>query len=120
MLASDTTTKIVNGPTKFDLVVAFADRFGQGSGTGARQRSVTFTTSLKFDGNDNLDVVAEIVIDSLAWEDGSGQNFLFRGHLCRGSSYRARLGTTEVDEVHGYYNTKRHAGWIQGVSTERP
>ena len=43
----------------------------------------------------------EVIIDEIAVEDGSGNNWLFKGRFSDGNQ---RIG--------GYYNTGRRTGWI--------
>ncbi len=84
---------IVGGPSKFDLIIAFADR------VNGHRRSVEFRYN---DGAMNGS--AQIVINTLSWEDGSGENWLFKGYLVNDGN-RAKM--------HGYFDSERRRGWYK-------
>ncbi|MFH1430055.1 MAG: hypothetical protein ABIG71_00855 [Candidatus Uhrbacteria bacterium] len=46
----------------------------------------------------------EVCINGLEWEDGSGESWIFRGRLDGSNT-----------QVHGYYSSKKRAGWIEIV-----
>lgn len=87
-------TSILNGPSKFDLMLALFDR------AGASPRSVYFTL--------HSDEQAEVVVTGVEAESGSGEEWLFKG-------YR-RLRTQDVaapQNVVGFYSTQHRKGWVQ-------
>ena len=110
---------IVNGPSKFDLVTAFADRFGAGSSSREPQRTVNFTSSWSTsEGPNGLVLFAKIVIDSLKWEDGSGHNWIFEGQLTDKCSFQTSHvydGPVEPGKITGIYNSKTHNGHFEKV-----
>lgn len=86
---------IVNGPSKWDLMIAFFDR------SGVRRRPVTFTM---LEGGPADSWRAQVVINKLAWEDGVGEGFLFEGYL---------MFLSVRNSVHGYFKTSDRQGWIE-------
>lgn len=85
---------ITDGPSKFDLMLAFFDK-----PKGQHRRRVTITVY----GPDFIHTEeVELVINSLQWEDGSGDNFNFTGYLPRA------IGC----EVSGFLSTQRRKGTL--------
>lgn len=84
---------IVDGPSKYDLSVAFFDR------AGGHRRHVTFTlTGPDFPQETGIDVV----INSICWEDGSGESWCFTGYIRNGGI-----------RVSGWFKTSNRQGWIK-------
>jgi hypothetical protein len=67
-----TQCKIIAAPSKFDLSVAFFD------GKYPNRRSVKFTIKIP---NIHKEYEVNVVINQLAWEDGSGDSWCFEGHI---------------------------------------
>lgn len=104
--------RINNGPSKFDLVIAFADRYGPADGIRLRrnQRSVGFQTNFQTGSGDRAGALfAEIRLDSLKHEDGSGHSWIFTGTLTDSCSFGP---PKEPAELSGYYNSKNHTGFF--------
>lgn len=104
--AAEETIGITDGPSKFDLIVGFSDRFGPGF--GGNQRFVRFTTDVVIAGNRQGEV--RMYVSGLEYESGGGHSWLFRGYAAPGSSL-------EVDgknsQISGYYNSKNRTGWLK-------
>lgn len=83
---------IEDGPSKFDLMLAFFDN------TASKTRTVCFGLT----GLNNA--YTEANITGLDFEDGSGDSWLFRGYT--------KLGDLQY-KVKGYYSTKTRKGWIE-------
>jgi len=121
ILKTGVIVTIVNGPSKFDLTTAFTDRFGQGASDPTPQRTVKFTGNIKPDAvkgqTDEIDLIAEVRIDSLEWEDGSGHGWIFEGHLTKGGDFQLSVlkGDLAPSKIKGYYNSKSHRGHFMSV-----
>ncbi len=85
---------IVGGPAKWDLMVSLFE----GSNSARTRRSVTFQTSGSRPGSIE---VLEVATNSLEREDGSGENWNFKGW---------RIRTQK--EVSGFFSTKSRTGWF--------
>ena len=103
----EATIQITDGPSKFDLIVAFSDRFG--TGFGADQRYVRFTTDRIIPGNRKGEV--RLYISGLEYESGGGHSWLFRGYIAPGSSLE--LGDDNNHQISGYFNTRSRVGWLK-------
>lgn len=116
-MSEDGQVTIVDGPSKFDLMVAFFDRFGPYGTTRQRgsQKSVAFATGrLTSSDRSRAGAVAAIVkVDSLAHEDGSGHSFMFTGRLAEGTTLFR--GSTGDGRVEGYYNSRTREGFIKAL-----
>lgn len=102
---------ITNGPSKFDLMVAFADRFGSANGVRrtSDQRTVTFTTGVvTAPGDRGAALAAEVYIQVLGHEAGTGHSWSFEGTLVPTSPFAVEYGS--VRRVKGHYDTKTHKG----------
>ena len=86
---------IVNGPSKFDLMLALFD------GAYVNQRKIWFTVL----DNSLSRTTLSITLNSVAKEDGSGESWLFDGCL-----YTTDYGSRPVT---GYFSTKNRKGWIE-------
>lgn len=87
---------IVGGPSKFDLMIAFFDKIGE------HRRPV----KLKIGGPDYITIIeVPVVINTLTWEDGSGNNWYFEGYASDGPFQGLNLV--------GYFNSNRREGWIR-------
>lgn len=86
---------IVNGPSKWDLMLAFFDKLGN------RRRSVIFTMK---EGGPADSWTGEVVVNNLEWEDGSSESWNFKG-------YATFLGVK--NGVRGYFGTMSRKGWIE-------
>lgn len=91
-----TRNGIVGGPSKYDLSVAFFDVIK------GRRRSVTFKV-----GGPDFPTVTEIpiVINSIEWEDGSGNSWNLKGY--------ASDGIIQGRNVTLYFNSSSRDGWIE-------
>jgi len=86
--------KILNGPSKWSLSVAFFDL------VNGKRRPVTFTVSGPDFNADEQEF--EVVINSIQWEDGSGESWIFSGHaLIHGQN-----------RVSGWFETTTRKGWL--------
>lgn len=118
-----TRNSIVNGPSKFDLMVALLD------GDMNHRKEVIFSLPIR-DVETRVDPRVDpsfrkviddlaaarklptdgtfptqpIIINGIRREDGSGGNWLFEGHCGSGDSYR---------KVRGFYSTTSRRGWIE-------
>lgn len=86
---------IVNGPSKFSLMVALFDA------TSANQRYVSFTILA----NSLTKMTISVSLNSATREDGSGQNWLFAGYLS--------IANHDNKSVKGYFSIKNRKGWIE-------
>lgn len=86
---------IVNGPSKWDLHLAFFDKIGN------NRRPVTFTMK---EGGPAGCWVGKVVINALEWEDGSGESWVFKG-------YTTFLSVK--NSVRGHFITSERKGWIE-------
>lgn len=87
---------IAGGPSKFDLMIAFFDK------NGSHRRPVIF----KIGGPDFPTIIeVPVVINTLGWEDGSGNNWNIEGY--------ASDGPFQGLNVVGYFNSNRREGWIK-------
>lgn len=90
---------ITNGPSKWDLILALFD------GDYHHRREISFS----FQGISER-VVAEFtlqfLINELQREDGSGENWNFRG-------YGATVPAFPDDPCYGFFSTKTRKGWIE-------
>lgn len=93
------TFSIRNGPSKYELSIAFFDVIG------GHRRPVTF--EFMADGFKQ----ADIVIDKIAWEDGSGQNWIFEGYVIKSTSKDSDFVNSR--QINGYFNTNRRTGWLR-------
>lgn len=97
---------IVDGPSKWDLIMSFADR------------QIVNTRKVRIRTEEGRHY--ELVLNSLAHEDGSGESFLIRGYshevdkdvpagriAARGSVPNPTRGFS------GYFHTKTRKGWIK-------
>lgn len=108
---------IANGPGKFDLMVAFFDRFGPYGATRQRgtQRTVTFaTTRMTSRDPKRAGALGAVVrLDSLKHEDGSGHAYVFTGQLVNGSMLIP--GGQSDTRVKGFYNSMSRSGYIKSA-----
>jgi hypothetical protein len=90
---------ILNAPSKWDLAVAFFSKVEKGC-----HRTVTFTVyGPDFPGG-TCDI--EVGINSLKWEDGSGESWLFEGFIKKNNPINLDL------KVKGWFRTSDRKGWI--------
>ena len=82
--------EIVNGPSKFDLMLALFD------GNCDHRRIVDFTLLSPQKEHKTF----SCIINDLKREDGSGESWLFAGYF-------------GVNPLHGYFSTKHRKGWIK-------
>lgn len=87
------TQTIVNGPSKFDLMVALF------VGAGSKQQNVRFQIK-------ETNTLLEVRIQSVEREDGSGESWCFTG--------MAKLANRTI-RVAGYFQTERRTGTIHEV-----
>jgi hypothetical protein len=85
-----THTKIINGPSKLDLMLALFVR-----NDDLTSRMVSFHT----EPGTNYSVT----INGISLEDGSRESFLFSGYI-----------NLYTEKVRGWYNTQTRRGWIEG------
>ena len=97
---------IVSAPSKFDLLVAFFDRPNPEK-LGDR-RSVNFTIEGRSCPNSQRQIKIEVVINSLSWEEGSGESWVFEGY-CRTNIGQPQNWTLKVK---GWFRTTDRRGWI--------
>ena len=84
---------IVSAPSKWELSVAFFDRIG------GHRRPISF----QLKGEDfPHSAVVEVVINSLSWEDGSGESWCFKGYCANGGQ-----------RVRGWFTTNYRQRWIE-------
>ena len=89
--------QITNGPSKFDLMVAFFDRYKDPK----NQRTVTFTLNA----TDHIFLdPATMFIDSLQYESGDEHSWIIGGYL-QIPHHLAKKATL-------FYNTRTHKGGI--------
>ncbi|MDP3996819.1 MAG: hypothetical protein Q8P86_03970 [bacterium] len=84
---------IINAPSKCDLIVAFFLKPNPG------RQSVNFT--IQDPGGSRKQV--EVVINSISWEDGSGDSWCFEGYC---------VGRPLTAKVKGWFRTSDRKGWI--------
>lgn len=68
---------------------------------GKTRREVEFT----FSGGQK----AKVVIDTISWEDGSGESWLFEG--CMTALNQIKVPSHQ--EVYGYFSTRHRTGWMK-------
>jgi hypothetical protein len=93
---------ITAGPSKLDLMFAFFDKPDVKKFGG--RRSLSFTIQ-----NPNRlinPMTVEIVINSLEWEDGSGESWNFKGRCLN-------EGGHECSHLKGYFKTTDRQGWLE-------
>jgi len=95
--------RIVGGPSKFDLMIAFFARELDGG-----RRSVTFSLSFPrvIDDLRWLEDV-EVILNDLQWEDGSGESWNWKGYT---------LGAKQRGwgpDVEGHFSTHTRLGWLR-------
>lgn len=97
-----TQYKIINAPSKLDVIVAFFDKPNNGTG----RRSVFFTTEDSVDLKGNQQI--EVVINEISWEDGSGESWCFEGYC------KTDVGQPQnwIVKVKGWFRTSDRKGWI--------
>lgn len=88
---------IINGPGKFEFIV---ESFCVND---KKRNEIIFllkknTGPIKFKAPQPM----KVIINSISWEDGSGESWLFDGREACGGG-----------KVGGYYNTSRHTGYIK-------
>lgn len=101
-MASLLNAKIIDGPSKFDLMLALFDR------KSVNTRQVTFATE---NGRD-LGQTLNAVINSVGVEDGSGESWILEGY------FMSRLrGTMPPPPRHFkmYFHTGRRQGIITAI-----
>lgn len=118
-MASQEQFQISNAPSKFDLMVSLMDN---ATGGMLHRRLVDFTVQ---DGTSTLTL--KVFINGLEREDGSGENWNFKGHAVSTSisigiaasaklqQLKEKVGRNQ-SAIHGYYNTQRRRGWLESTS----
>lgn len=102
-----TQHKIVNGPSKFDLMLAL---FDPNSKPDFRKVTFSYFLSGYIDPKtghkivDCLERTAEVIIIEISKEDNSGESWMFKG------VFNESTGNTHV---RGYFHTQRRNGWIE-------
>lgn len=116
-MSTDAQVSITDGPSKFDLTVAFFDRFGPHGATRQKgqQRSASFATGrLTSSDPKRAGALAAVVrLDSLKHENGSGHAYLFTGELVGGTFFRDPSNPGVNRQVRGLYNTRTRKGFIE-------
>ena len=82
---------ITDGPSKMDFMLSLFD------GDTQHRRPVVFT--LRGEG------LTSFIIDGVEREDGSGENWIFKGSYYLGSISRIL--------AHGFFSTRMRKGWIE-------
>ena len=95
---------IIKAPSKFDLCIAFFDRPNPEMLGG--RRSVLFTIRVPERALGLL--LIEVVINSISWEDGSGESWCFEGY-CKTDVGQPRDSHAGVK---GWFRTSDRKGWI--------
>ena len=90
---------IVKGPSKFDLMMSFFDIF-----EGKRRPVI-----IGIEAPDRVPSLAHLtlVINSLQWEDGSGENWNYEGFV------KSSERPDGLRYARGYYSTQRRFGYIE-------
>lgn len=100
-MANPNRWDITDGPSKWDLMLALFD------GDAQHRRWHVFTVSdpqaSPREKTSNLGM--PILVNGLAREDGSGENWLFNGEWDD--------GTIAQNKVRGFFSTKTRKGWIE-------
>jgi hypothetical protein len=99
-----TRNSITNAPSKFDLSIAFFDR-PNSEQLGGR-RSVMFVIQDPCSSNSPKPI--NVVINSISWEDGSGESWCFEGY-CKTDIGQPKNWTPKVK---GWFRTSDRQGWI--------
>ncbi|MFA5010101.1 MAG: hypothetical protein WC553_02640 [Patescibacteria group bacterium] len=84
-------TQLKRGPSVGDMMLALFAPCGQ------------YARPVNFYGDDGQHFIVEIL--GMAKEDGSGNNWLFKGMA--GPADQTR------EDCHGYFNTQHRTGWIE-------
>lgn len=94
-----------NGPSLLDLLIAFAKRYER---TGERPRSVHFQIAPggTICGEGERENKISTLIESIAWEDGSGEKLNFTGRLLHRADFVVR----------GHFDIRARKGWME-IST---
>lgn len=92
---------IIQGPSKFDLMLALFDRKVN------NPRHVDFKLS---GGN----VTTFVVINGVEVEDGSGENWIFKGYA-KNATATDHQGAKTSSTCFGFYRTDTRKGWIEFV-----
>jgi hypothetical protein len=92
--------KIVNGPSKFDLCFAFFSM-----GNPGERRPIDLTVNHP---EISTPVKVKVIVNSLEWEDGSGESWNFTGYAFHSPYFQDKV-------VRGYFNTRKRKGWIEVV-----
>lgn len=97
------SSDIVQGPSKFDLMLALFDR------KPINTRSVEF----KLAGGNNIS--AHVVLNGVEVESGCGESWIFKGYVRRASPSLERSVPAPPSDCWGYYRTDTRKGWIKLV-----
>ena len=106
-----TQCKIVNGPSKFDLMLALFDSCSK---SGYRRVTFNYIKGDEIDPKNGhkicygLSLPIEVLINEVGKEDGSGESWMFKGTI--EALEQNRLKTVQV---RGYFHTQHRNGWIQ-------
>ncbi len=98
-----TRYKITDAPSKWSLHLAFFDKTDEGN-----RRPVMFVIRAK----DETVLSVHVIINSLAWEDGSGESWNFTGHV-NGLFQDETRQFSRGAKVNGYFTTNIRRGWIE-------
>lgn len=107
---------IVNAPGKFDLADAFFGKDDDRHHDG--RRTVTFEIAPRKAGDEQPHFSGVVlVVNSLSWEDGSGDSWIFSGyiHTLRIPS-GGNMAIANISKANGWFSTKRRVGWIKLTS----
>jgi len=96
--------RIIGGPSKADLMMAFFFKESNGD-----RRSVVFRLSFPPVTSNRIRFLEEldVIVDDLQWEDGSGESWNWKGHVC-GSGQKVLS-----PEVESYFSTRTRQGWLR-------
>lgn len=93
--------QIVDGPSKFDLMVALFKK----------DQNVEFSI-----GSQKFKIRISVILNGVRCEDGSRESWLIEGFYTE--SIEGQLVQSHRERFEGYYSSKNRTGWIKNLSNQ--